>query len=61
MTEILKLEHLEKSFGDHVVLRDINLSVSKGEVISVIGSSVLRADLCISALCFYRNPTSRLR
>ena len=30
-----KLEHLEKSFGDHVVLRDINLSVSKGEVISV--------------------------
>lgn len=39
MTEILKLEHLEKSFGDHVVLRDINLSVSKGEVISVIGSS----------------------
>ncbi len=39
MTEILRLEHLEKSFGDHSVLRDINLSVNKGDVISVIGSS----------------------
>ena len=29
MTEILRLEHLGKSFGDHVVLRDINLSVNK--------------------------------
>ena len=34
MTEIIKLEHLEKSFGDHVVLRDINLSVSKDNVTS---------------------------
>lgn len=39
MSEILKLEHLEKSFGSHSVLKDINLSVNKGEVISVIGSS----------------------
>ena len=39
MEEILRLEHLEKTFGDHKVLRDINFSVSKGEVISVIGSS----------------------
>ena len=36
---IIELSHLEKSFGDHVVLRDINLSVRRGEVISVIGSS----------------------
>ncbi len=38
MNEIV-LEHLEKSFGDHKVLLDVNLSVQKGEVISVIGSS----------------------
>lgn len=38
MNEIV-LEHLEKSFGDHKVLLDVNLTVSKGEVISVIGSS----------------------
>jgi len=38
MKEIV-LEHLEKSFGDHKVLLDVNLTVDKGEVISVIGSS----------------------
>lgn len=39
MENVLELVHLEKSFGDHRVLRDINLSVKRGEVISVIGSS----------------------
>ena len=28
---IIELSHLEKAFGDHVVLRDINLSVRRGE------------------------------
>ena len=36
---VIALNHLEKSFGSHAVLRDINLSVKRGEVISVIGSS----------------------
>ena len=39
MSSVLTLCHLEKAFGDHEVLKDINLSVNKGEVISVIGSS----------------------
>ena len=37
--EILKVEHLGKSFGTHEVLRDIDFAVDKGEVISIIGSS----------------------
>ena len=37
--EILTVEHLGKSFGAHEVLRDIDFSVNKGEVISIIGSS----------------------
>ena len=36
---VIALNHLEKSFGSHAVLKDINLSVKRGEVISVIGSS----------------------
>ena len=36
---VIELSHLKKSFGDHDVLKDINLSVHRGEVISVIGSS----------------------
>ena len=39
MDAVITLNHLEKAFGDHQVLKDINLSVTKGEVISVIGSS----------------------
>ncbi len=36
---VIELSHLKKSFGEHDVLKDINLSVHRGEVISVIGSS----------------------
>ena len=36
---VLTLSHLEKTFGTHQVLKDINLTVNKGEVISVIGAS----------------------
>ena len=36
---VIELRGLSKSFGDHEVLERIDLSVSRGEVISVIGSS----------------------
>ena len=36
---VLDVSHLQKSFGDHAVLRDISLSVGRGDVISVIGPS----------------------
>ncbi len=36
---IIKTEHLYKSFGSLEVLKDINLSVKKGEVICIIGPS----------------------
>ena len=39
MTPILELSHLEKSFGNHVILRDINFKVNAKDVISVIGAS----------------------
>ncbi len=39
MEEILKIEHLVKTFGTNEVLKDIDFSVSKGDVISIIGSS----------------------
>ena len=35
---ILSVEHLEKKFGNHTVLKDIDFSVSKGEVVSIIGA-----------------------
>ncbi len=36
---ILEMKHIEKSFGSHKVLKDINLSVDSGEVVSIIGPS----------------------
>lgn len=39
MENIIEVKHLNKSFGNNEVLRDINFHVSKGEVVSIIGSS----------------------
>ena len=39
MNEILRLENLEKSFGSLHVLKNINLVVNQGEVVTVIGAS----------------------
>lgn len=39
MEKIIDIQHLSKSFGTHEVLRDIDFSVNKGEVVSIIGSS----------------------
>ena len=36
---LLKVEHLVKTFGTNHVLKDIDFSVEKGDVISIIGSS----------------------
>ena len=36
---IISIEDLSKSFGDHEVLRKIDISVDKGEVICIVGSS----------------------
>ena len=36
---ILEIRSLQKAFGDHVVLKDISLSVERGNVISIIGPS----------------------
>ena len=36
---MIKIEHVEKSFGDHKVLKDISLEVKRGEVIVILGPS----------------------
>lgn len=39
MSDLVKVKHLHKEFGKNVVLKDINLSVKKGEVVVIIGPS----------------------
>ena len=54
---VITLNHLEKSFGDHAVLRDINLSVRRGEVISVIGSSGSGKSTMLRCINLLETPT----
>lgn len=55
---ILEISHLGKTFGDHVVLRDISLTVSPGEVISVIGSSGSGKSTMLRCVNLLETPTS---
>ena len=36
---ILEIRHLSKTFGTHAVLKDVDFTVSRGDVTSVIGAS----------------------
>ena len=58
MGEILRLEHLEKTFGAHQVLRDISFSVNKGDVISIIGSSGSGKSTMLRCVNLLEEPTS---
>ncbi len=39
MSELLKVKHLHKEYGNLTVLKDISLNVKKGEVVVIIGPS----------------------
>lgn len=36
---ILQVQHLQKKYGDHTVLKDISFDINKGEVMTIIGPS----------------------
>ena len=57
MNEILRVEHLQKRFGTHDVLQDISFSVSKGDVISVIGPSGSGKSTMLRCINLLETPT----
>ena len=56
--KVLELVHLQKQFGDHAVLRDIHLSVEKGEVLSIIGASGSGKSTMLRCINLLETPTS---
>ena len=40
MTHLLETKNLSVSFGEHHVIKDVNLTVQKGKLISIIGKMV---------------------
>ena len=57
MEKVFSIEHLEKHFGDHKVLLDVNLDVHKGEVISIIGSSGSGKSTMLRCINLLEEPT----
>ena len=55
---ILRVNNLEKSFGSHQVLKDINFEVEKNEVVSIIGSSGSGKSTLLRCLNLLETPSS---
>ena len=56
--KVIELVHLQKQFGENTVLRDINLSVSKGEVLSIIGASGSGKSTMLRCINLLETPSS---
>lgn len=56
--KILQVNHLSKAFGKNVVLRDIDFSVSKGDVISIIGASGSGKSTLLRCINLLETPTA---
>ena len=55
---ILEIRHLGKSFGTHEVLRDIDFTVKKGDVISIIGASGSGKSTLLRCVNLLETPSS---
>jgi ABC-type histidine transport system ATPase subunit len=53
---VLELKQLEKNFGENRVLKGINLSANKGDVISIIGSSGSGKSTMLRCINFLETP-----
>ncbi len=55
---ILEVNHICKSFGDTKVLKDINFTLEKGQVLSIIGSSGSGKTTLLRCLNFLETPNT---
>jgi putative lysine transport system ATP-binding protein len=55
---ILEIKHLKKNFGSVEVLKDIDFSVSKGEVVCIIGASGSGKSTLLRCINLLEIPTS---
>ena len=56
--EILQVRHLSKSFGDHQVLKDIDFTVNKGDVTSILGASGSGKSTLLRCINLLETPTA---
>ncbi|NPD31906.1 amino acid ABC transporter ATP-binding protein [Berryella wangjianweii] len=54
---MISIQHLSKSFGETQVLRDVNIDVSKGEVVVVLGPSGSGKSTMLRCINLLETPT----
>ena len=58
MADMIEIKHLNKYFGDLHVLKDINLTVKRGEKLVMIGPSGSGKSALIRCVDYLEEPTS---
>ena len=58
MADMIEIKHLNKYFGDLHVLKDINLTVKRGEKLVMIGPSGSGKSTLIRCVDYLEEPTS---
>jgi ABC-type sugar transport system ATPase subunit len=54
--DVLRVEHVAKSFGPITALRDINLHLRKGEVLGLLGDNGAGKSTLIKIICGFQKP-----